>query len=209
MKTKQNKNKNKKNQPEYLNYQNEWSKEIADLLTLDKIRKVTIPDSPAQIWVTSNGEVFSLAHGKVRKLKPYKRKDVNYEYINVLDHSNRKENGQLKNRTIAVHRLVYSAFHNDGILIEGRMPINHIDNDGSNNDIDNLERISQRENLIHARGFINKHFTWVTHIGNRFVANYRNNYIGCFKTPEEASHAVKKYLIDNNIEIPKYAYFAS
>ena len=50
-------------------------------------------------------------------------------------------------KTKLIHRLMYEAFIGD--IPEG-MQINHIDGDKTNNNINNLEAITQHENILHA-----------------------------------------------------------
>lgn len=51
-----------------------------------------------------------------------------------------------KNKCLQIHRIIYAAFL--GILVP-YMVINHKDGDGTNNQISNLELITQSENLKH------------------------------------------------------------
>lgn len=56
--------------------------------------------------------------------------------------------GEGKNTTCYLHRLVWEQFHGE---IPSGMTVNHKDMDKGNNALDNLELMTQAENLAHAR----------------------------------------------------------
>ena len=68
----------------------------------------------------------------------------------------KNENGYLKvglfinkkNKSMRVHRLVISAFWD--CPLDTKMQVNHIDGNKTNNNIENLELVTNRENTIHA-----------------------------------------------------------
>lgn len=88
-----------------------------------------------------------------------------------------------------VHRLVLEAF-----IGESTLPVNHKDFNPKNNYLENLEYVTQRENVTHSvlrnkdyfgccwDGYWNK---WVSHIR----INGKSHYIGRFDSEEEASRA--------------------
>lgn len=59
-------------------------------------------------------------------------------------------------KAFAVHRLVAETFLDNPM---GKREVNHKDGDKHNNDANNLEWVTQRENLIHAMEQLN-HFPW-------------------------------------------------
>lgn len=88
--------------------------------------------------VTSCGEVFSHLTKKWMKTPVGKR---GYPNLNLMD-----KNGQPHLKT--VHRLVAEAFIPNP---NGLPEVNHKDGDKRNNNVRNLEWVTQRENNLHAR----------------------------------------------------------
>ena len=85
--------------------------------------------------VTSDGAVIGLKSGK--ELKPMNMRG----YLRVKLYKN------AKSKTHSIHRLVASAFiPND----QGKDQVNHKDGNKSNNNVSNLEWVTQSENQIHA-----------------------------------------------------------
>ena len=87
--------------------------------------------------ISEHGVVRSLNYSKTGEIKELKPKIDRYGYI-VYGLSN---NGKVT--WITAHRLVYNAFF--GTIPEG-MQINHIDEDKTNNNINNLELVTPKEN---------------------------------------------------------------
>ena len=92
---------------------------------------------------------------------------------------------QLQSRGVsyAVHRLIWALHHGD----PGDLVVDHKDADPSNNRIENLQAISQNENLWRQVGK-----GWSLTPAGRYVARAagaRGGYIGTFDTPEEAHAA--------------------
>ena len=79
--------------------------------------------------------IRSLKHGKVRILKPFKEKDG---YLHVELYKNRK------GKKFYVHRLVWEAFN--GAIPEG-MQVNHINEDKTDNRLENLNLMTPKENM--------------------------------------------------------------
>jgi hypothetical protein len=96
-------------------------------------------------------------------------------------------------KTIKIHHLVSESFLNhvrNGFVIV----VDHIDRNKLNNNLNNLQLISQRENT--AKKINNSKFgTGVTYDKRSkiFISRLHNNgireYLGCFKTEEEAKNA--------------------
>jgi len=101
-----------------------------------------------------------------------------------------------KRKTVYVHHLLAEVFLNHKAK-RGIMSINHIDQNKTNNRLDNLEIISHRRNT--ALCFIHRNREMPTGVTKtetgvkqyKAQINYRgvNTYLGCYHTPEEA-HAV-------------------
>jgi hypothetical protein len=146
--------------------------------------------------VSNFGNVKSLGNDKTRKekiLKPIKNRDGYYKVILCKE-------GKVK--TICVHVLVAQAFL--GHIPDGTMKIipDHKDTDKSNNNLSNLELITQRENI--ERYWLNKKKSskyigvswckksnkWVAGI---YVYNKRKN-LGYFADEHQAHLAYQKAL---------------
>jgi ABC-type Na+ transport system ATPase subunit NatA len=108
-------------------------------------------------------------------------------------------------KTVKVHRLVANAFIEK---IDGKFFVNHIDSNKSNNNLNNLEWVSNLENICHSRL---KMKTTSKYIGvyfykrdNVFRATARLNSkiisLGSFKTEEEAYEARVKFEKDNGVD---------
>lgn len=100
----------------------------------------------------------------------------------------------------AVHRLMAMAFLNHTPR-KYKLIVDHIDNDRSNNNIGNLQIISQRLNSSKDRipksghtGVVKetrwKNNKWLA----RIVVNGKREYLGTFKTAEQAKEAYEKRL---------------
>ena len=90
--------------------------------------------------ITPQGDVYSTMHNKQRKLKPQRATQSKKGYFQVRLFSPTQKKGKLQ----YIHRLIYETFVGD--IPEG-MEIDHIDNDTSNNSIDNIQLISRRGNI--------------------------------------------------------------
>lgn len=113
--------------------------------------------------------------------------------------------GKEKPYSVKRHKLVIETF------IEPRpkgMVINHIDKNKENNKIENLEYVTQMENVSHSsvcgnlKGitYLKSQNSWQS----RITINGKRIFLGYFKTKEDAYNAYKKALKDNNLE-NKYA----
>lgn len=87
--------------------------------------------------VSDQGEVRRVLKNSTKLLKPYER--TNYLTVCLSNKCERK--------THNVHRLVAEAFLEKP---KDATEVNHKDGDKHNNKIENLEWVSQKENLIHA-----------------------------------------------------------
>lgn len=116
-------------------------------------------------------------------------------------------------KQFCVHTLVANAFIPNP---ENLSDVNHIDGDRTNSNLNNLERVSRRENATHSilrRGINgstlgvtfcktqNKKNKWKSSI---WINGRGHVFLGQFQTKEEASKAYQKALIDYKIK-NKYA----
>ncbi|MDV4026348.1 hypothetical protein CMT52_18630 [Elizabethkingia anophelis] len=92
---------------------------------------------------------------------------------------------QKKVKRFLVHRLVAEAFIEKP---ESKNIVNHIDKNRLNNSVENLEWVSQRENMTH--GYLGKLPTGVYKNGDNYIArlfyNGKKINLGTFKTIDEA-----------------------
>ena len=89
--------------------------------------------------ITKQGEVYSLKHNKRKLLKG--RLGTNSYYSVALNY-------QGKAKQYLTHRLVYEEYKGG---IKKGMVVDHIDGDRLNNNINNLQLISQSENILKGR----------------------------------------------------------
>jgi hypothetical protein len=98
-----------------------------------------IKDYP-KYTITEEGDIYSTQWNEQRKLKPQRATQSKKGYFQVRLFSPTQKKGKLQ----YIHRLIYETFVGD--IPEG-MEIDHIDNDTSNNHIDNIQLISRRGNI--------------------------------------------------------------
>ena len=98
-------------------------------------------------------------------------------------------------RMIRVHRIIYTLVNNN---IPEDMTIDHIDNVKTNNNINNLHRLSQRENVAKSKSGVSPCF----HKGNqsyrvqenvKFSGKQHTFHFGCFKSKTEAKDFCNAY----------------
>ena len=105
-----------------------------------------IKDYDGIYQVSDDGQVRRILKGG--RTKPVKCKDGLYYTVSL------SKNG--KYTSFNVHRLVAEAFLERPV---GTTEVNHKDGDKHNNNLENLEWVTQKENLIHAMQQLN-HFPW-------------------------------------------------
>jgi len=145
--------------------------------------------------VSNTGKVKSLNHNKEIILKAAITAD-GYVYVNLYKDKTAK--------TIYVHHLVANAFLPKE---EGRDYIDHLDNDRLNNNIENLKRVTKRENCqnlkMNKEGSTSSKFVGVSYV-KKGRKNWRaqirmegkNKELGTFLTQEEAAKRYDLKLIE-------------
>jgi hypothetical protein len=89
------------------------------------------------------------------------------------------------------HRLAWLHVHGEWPTGE----IDHINGNKTDNRITNLRIVSRSENMVNrfrARSDNRLGVLGVTQIGGRFIARFKNRYLGMFATPEAAHGAYQK-----------------
>ena len=114
-------------------------------------------------FITKTGDVYSTFSGKMKKMKPTLNPSG---YLSL----------QIEGKAYTVHRLVALAFIDNP---ENKPQVNHIDGVKTNNDVSNLEWVTNSENQLHA---------WK--IGLQPV----RHAVNCCFTEEEAKQIRKEYL---------------
>lgn len=128
--------------------------------------------------VSNLGRVKSIYYKNGKILKPLQ---CTNKYLMVNLYKNKKSSHQL------IHRLMYEAFY--GIKSCTKYVIDHIDNNKLNNDLDNLQYITNRQNSYKDRTSKSGHHNIYFNSGSYLVRLRINNIkksIGTFKTIEEA-----------------------
>lgn len=90
--------------------------------------------------VSNTGKVYSLISGKVLQTTKRKASQTSYEYLTLVKDKVKQ--------TYTVHRLVAKQFIPN---TDNKPIVNHIDNNGLNNNVSNLEWCTYSENLKHAQ----------------------------------------------------------
>lgn len=111
-----------------------------------------ISDEPTKTLTTSKGDKYTLTReGKIF----LNDKEVNYSRTQRGPWMRVCFRGKGVRKTQQVHRLMLEAFR--PITNSNVYQVNHIDGNSSNNRLDNLEWVTQSQNMQHARSKNNKH----------------------------------------------------
>ena len=149
-----------------------------------------IPNYDGDYQVSNLGRVRSFKGIKERFLKPSPN---GRGYLHVVLHKKRKQT------TSKVHQMVAVTFLNHNIL-DKKMVVDHIDNNKLNNTVNNLQLISQRENVskesVNKTGFLgvflsgrkNKPFM------SQISINGKIKHLGRFETKALAAKAYQDKL---------------
>ena len=147
--------------------------------------------------ISNLGNVKSLKFGKEKILNKYLNKQGYYCVCLSVNNKKQKTN---------VHILVAEAFLNHK-KCGYKLVINHKDFDRSNNYLNNLEIITQRENTNLKQFKSTSKYTGVSFnkLSNKWLsqihANGKQKYLGLFNTEIEAYNRYKEYLLSLTIFI--------
>lgn len=129
--------------------------------------------------------------GRVRsiRIRAYTEKDNGYRYVTL------NKNGA--NHNFFIHRLVAEAFLGE---IPSGYVVNHIDYDRANNCLDNLEIITQKENVWHSIHRMRKPRKeknpdrYIRYRKGSYEVTVNREYLGRYKTIEEARKVRDEYI---------------
>ena len=150
-----------------------------------------IKGSDGQYKISDLGRVMSLKYGKERILKPYLSgvKGNEYETVDI------RINGKRGN--IKVHKLV--AIHFLGYTRNGNFVIDHINNNQTDNRVENLQIITQRKNVSKDRKGVSMYtgVSWKKSHNKWYSAiriEGKEKYLGMYDCEHEAGAAYQKAL---------------
>lgn len=136
--------------------------------------------------VTDEGDIYSLKRGEVMKQRI---NNAGYFEIVLCKCGIKK--------TYRVHQVVYNSFHGkeyDDLVID------HINSIKTDNRLDNLRKITNRENSSRSKtnryGRGVRYFKRIKRFGAEISISKTRYYLGTFQTQEEAKNAYEKALLD-------------
>lgn len=136
--------------------------------------------------VTDEGDIYSLKKGEMLK----KRINKAGYYEVVLNKCG-------IHKTCRVHQVVYNSFHGKEY---NDLVIDHINSIKTDNRLDNLRKITNRENVSRSKtnryGKGVRYFERIKRFGAEISISKTRYYLGTFQTQKEASDAYKKALSD-------------
>jgi len=154
-----------------------------------------VPNYEGRYIISNQGELKSHINGKYKTLKGSKNKDgytqytLNYKELDLYN-------------VYGGHQLVAMAFLNHTPNGTKGYIVDHIDDNRLNNNLLNLNIISNFENTV--KRYVNKKKYGVGYYKGKFKSNVWHNgktkYLGYFNTEEEAHQKALKYVKDNNLE---------
>lgn len=134
--------------------------------------------------VTDDGIIYSLKKGEMMNQRINK---AGYCEISLSKDGVRK--------TLRVHQIVYNSFHGKEY---DELVIDHINSIKTDNRLDNLRKITNRENVARSKvspyGRGVRYFKRINRFGAEIGINNTRYYLGTFQTEEEACNAYKKAL---------------
>jgi hypothetical protein len=147
-----------------------------------------IPGYP-NYGISPTGEVKNLVTGKVLK------QQIGDRYLHVVLYHNKIP------KTIRIHTLMGMTFLDHMPDITQKVVVDHIDKNIHNNDLNNLQLISQRENISKGKlrsklptGVYNYNYKNIKKYTASIYINNKATYLGMFDTVEEASQAYQQKL---------------
>lgn len=138
--------------------------------------EIDIVGYDGQYTITKEGDVFSYKYRKKRKLKPQKASQSRKGYYQVRLFTGQ---GDTMGKLYYVHRLVYETFVGD---IPEDKQIDHKDGDTQNNNVDNLQVLTPRKNLLKYN--IKKHGPSLRERRNELIELYKK--LGSYELVGEA-----------------------
>lgn len=146
--------------------------------------------------VSDDGHVRRiLKDGSTKVLKNRKNRAAKYYTVCLSKNCEKK--------AFNVHRLVAETFLG---VPDGALEVNHKDGDKLNNNLDNLEWVTQKENLIHAMEKLN-HFPWGKPARKvRCLDKETGEVVAEYHSLSEASKAVGKVSARNSISLVCQGY---
>ena len=131
--------------------------------------------------ISDEGQVkrfYTTKKPKILKNRP----SANYYTVSLSHKCNKK--------TYAVHRLVADAFL---VKPEGATEVNHKDGNKLNNNVENLEWVTQKQNQIHAMEKLNKNPFGKAPKKVRCIDPETNDVVAEYKSINEAARTLGKY----------------
>lgn len=153
-----------------------------------------VPNYEGIYQVSNLGTVKSLKFGKEKILKQSKR--TNYMYVLLYKNN--------KTKTFDTHQLVAITFLNH-IPNRKKLVVDHINNNNLDNRLENLQIISQRQNMtkdlkIGTSKFVGVYFNKKENkYMSRIYINGKRKYLGLFISDLEASKAYQNELLTLNL----------
>ena len=170
--------------------------------TILAIQKIT--DRPEIIKCAAEDDILASPTGLVASINKHSvLKPSDWDYFTTGSKGIR---GYYVFRLMYVHRLVAGAFLGDSSQF-----VNHIDSNKLNNNLENLEYVSNRENSVHSvmNRPLKKSYRHNTGSGRVWYSRISNNgqdeYLGSYLTKEEAEAAYDKRFM----EIHQGSYYDS
>lgn len=167
------------------------------MLNLNSERLLSLENFQGEQWKPVDGfdGMYEISNfGRVKSHKHHtmirRLKSTRDGYVQV------QLRNRAKSKDYLIHRLVYSHFI--GELVDD-LVIDHIDGDKTNNNVNNLQQITERDNI--KKSTSNKLARGVSSIdgGKYFTAHlgvkYNRAYLGTFKTIKEANQAYEDALL--------------
>jgi len=109
---------------------------------MEKWKKIKGYEGLYEVSIYGNVKSFhKSAEGKIMCLSTQRNSHTNYKALILVDKEGNK-------KSFRVHRLVAEAFVTNS---ENKRFVNHIDNNGENNNVSNLEWCTQSENIQHSQ----------------------------------------------------------
>lgn len=179
-------------------------KAISKALRFDAIKPENLP---GEIWLPvngHNGKYLISNKGRMKSVR-FNKEKIHRSTPSINGYAQVKMCVNYCNKSYKIHRLVAEHFLEK---IEGRDSVNHIDENKLNNCVENLEWVTNRENVSYSKiknkvhstfvgvtfdSSMNKYFSRILIVDKRINLGYFDNEI-------DAHNAYQKALKDNNLK---------